>query len=109
MRENSATDLTNIINLDSPALPAGADPDIWDDDGYRDIYRGVGHVPVTDDVLACPLVTAVARQDRSGQLDRIGVDVDYPVGQEPLSPTHARHLLRLVGEAADLADEWGRR
>lgn len=104
MRENSATNHTNIIDLDSPAVPAGAEPGIWAD-GFRDVYLCVGTVVVSSDALRCPLVTTQARQRRDGTLDRVAIEVDA-VPAETLSPAQARELVALIVQAADLADTW---
>lgn len=93
-----------------PELPLGAQPDIWEDDGHRDVYRQIGVVPVSTDPLRCPTVTVLAEQRRDGTLGCIDVVLDVAMGHSDagMNAEQARELARLLTDAADLADRWAR-
>jgi hypothetical protein len=90
-----------------PTPPPGADADIWEDDGHRDVYAPVGCViSSSDDIMLCPLVTTVARQDRAGALDQIRVEVD---AMSDLTAEHAMELAVYLTQAAAIAEQWAGR
>lgn len=86
-----------------PPMPSGAEPDMWTDNGVRELYAIVGTIDVSKDPLKSPIVTVVAEQHRDGRLGCIDVLVEINRG---LSAAHARTLAQLLGSAADIADQW---
>jgi hypothetical protein len=95
--------MTTITPIPDPTPPAGAEPDIWEDDGHRDVYASVGCVLSSGDILRCPLVTTMARQDQAGALDEIRVDVE---ADGALTAWQARELARYLIQAAAIAESW---
>lgn len=95
--------MTTITRAADPTPPPGADPDIWEDDDRRDVYASVGCVLSSSDILRCPIVTAVARQDQTGALDEIRVDIE---AEGDLTTWQARELARYLIEAAAIAESW---
>lgn len=95
--------MTTITRHPEPAPPPGAEPDIWEADGHRDVYASVGCVLSSSDILRCPIVTAVARQNGTGALDEIRVDIE---AEGDLTPWQARELARYLIEAATIAESW---
>ncbi|OBI92087.1 hypothetical protein A5661_26390 [Mycobacterium asiaticum] len=55
------------------------------------------------EILACPLVATTARQDRSGGLQNIRVDVDATAD---LTAGQARELAGHLIHAAGIAEQW---
>lgn len=96
--------MSTITHTADPTPPSGAEPDIWEDDGRRDVYASVGGVFSSSDLLACPLVTAKARQDRAGTLDQICVEVDAPAAD--LTAEQARELAAHLLHAAGIVERW---
>ncbi|ORB89751.1 hypothetical protein [Mycobacterium persicum] len=96
--------MNTITRHPDPTPPPGAEPDIWEADGHRDVYASVGCVFASSDLLACPLVTAKARQDRAGVLEQICVEVDAPAAD--LTPEQARELAAHLLHAAGIVDRW---
>ncbi|WP_199253847.1 hypothetical protein [Mycolicibacterium mengxianglii] len=86
------------------AVPPGADADTWVCK-TRDIYQAIGTVLASDDIMKCPLVTAMARQRLDGQLEQFFVEVD-DAGRQPLSAVQARELAAYLIEAATVIDGW---
>ena len=93
------------------APPRGADADVWEQDGRRNIVADVGCLPLFDDPLRCPIVTTNARQDQAGALTDVGVRLDVDIDTTSLDSTsldagQARELAAMLLAAADLADTW---
>lgn len=88
------------------SLPTGAESDLWTDAGTRGVYALIGSVPVTKDVLRCPVVTLMAEQNRDGSLGPVDVNVEIDKRHKGLSPTQARDLAELLTAGADLAEHW---
>ena len=99
--------MTTITPHPDPAVPPGAEPDMWVG-GQRDVYAQIGYVPVSPDLLKCPAVTVVAEQFADGRLGCIDVilDVDLGASHSGLCRSQARELAALLVAAADLADGW---
>ncbi|GFG81653.1 hypothetical protein [Mycobacterium paragordonae] len=95
--------MTTIARQPDPTPPSGAEPDIWESDGRRDVYTSVGCVLARQDILRCPLVTTIARQDRAGVVDRIRVAIEADVD---LTAEQARELAGYLIRAAGIADRW---
>lgn len=93
------------------APPPGAAPDMWTDEGVREVWRQVGTVAVSRDPLKCPTVTVLAEQRRDGSLGCIDVLLDVAMGRSDagMAVVQARELARLLTEAADLAEQWASR
>ena len=103
--------MTTITPTPDPAVPPGAEPDMWVG-GQRDVYAQIGYVPVSPDLLKCPAVTIVAEQFADdGHLGCIDVilDVDLGVSHSGLSASQARELAALLIAGADLVDKWAAR
>lgn len=86
-----------------PAPPPGAEADIWEDDGHRDVYASVGCILSTSDLLRCPLVSTMARQDRGGALNDVRVDIE---AEGALTTWQAREMAGYLIEAAAIAESW---
>ncbi|MFN3003256.1 hypothetical protein [Mycolicibacterium wolinskyi] len=86
-------------------VPPGGEPDLWIG-GQRDVYREVGTIPLTNDLLLNPCVTVLAEQRQDGTLGCIDVLIDVDVLHNGLSATQARELAALLNSGADLADTW---
>lgn len=90
-----------------PAVPLGAEADEWIDN-QREIYRGIGHVPVSSDLILCPMVTVSAEQFRNGRIGCVDIILDVELGMSHagLSAESARELAALLLNGAAIADEW---
>lgn len=95
--------MNTIARHPDPAPPPGAEPDIWEADGHRDVYVAVGCVLSSAEILRCPIVSTTARQNRSGALDEIRVDIE---AEGDLTNWQARELARYLIEAATIAESW---
>jgi hypothetical protein len=95
--------MTTITPTTDPAVPPGGEPDMWTAGGVRDVYRIIGHISTSPDLLRCPTVTVVAEQRRNGSLGAIDIDIDARAG---LSAAQARQLAALLIAGADLAAQW---
>lgn len=42
------------LSVGGPALPTGAEPDLWTALGTRDLYKIIGSVPTSRDLLTVP-------------------------------------------------------
>lgn len=86
-------------------VPPGAEPDMWTAPGVRDVYKIIGHIPTSEDLLRCPAVTVVAEQRHDGSLGVINVEVEVDA-RSSLSAVEARALAALLNQGADLAEQW---
>lgn len=98
--------MTTITRAADPTPPPGADPDIWEDDGHRDIYASVGCVLSSADIFRCPLVDTMARQDHAGAITEIRVVIDINSSAADLTAEQARELAGYLIEAAGIAERW---
>lgn len=94
-----------------PAPPTGAEPDMWNAEGVREVYQQVGYIPVSTDLLSCPTVTVSAEQRRDGSIGCIDILLDVAMGRSDaaLSITQARELSALLIQATTIADGWVQR
>ncbi|MGW0158476.1 hypothetical protein ACWDUN_04040 [Mycobacterium sp. NPDC003323] len=94
-----------------PVPPAGAEPDMWNAEGVREVYQQVGYIPVSTDLLSCPTVTVAAEQRRDGSIGCVDILLDVAMGRSDatLSIAQARELSALLIEATTIADGWVQR
>ncbi|MGV0700828.1 hypothetical protein [Mycolicibacter sinensis] len=98
-----------VVHTPDPALPVGADPDVfeaWDEDSQRVVWSHPMSLPERLADSYDIRVGVVQRHD--GTIISEGDDspVIFLNGDEMRSPADARALVEALTEAADLADQW---